>query len=315
MVSSRSNSPVEDLSSRSHVRRGSHSKDTSDIQTFNPHTIPLKSCIFISKGDGTDDRISVKKSKSVQFADTLGKPLKSVKTLAGSPEDFMFHQMHILALRSTTRRSFPVARTGMFNDDNNNKPSPPAPTVKGECVNFTNPVDTDHLVSRVEEDRVCLEKITFLDRSEDSIFGSVVVKNLCYEKSVQIHYTLDGWKNIHVESAKYETTSTDVRNADVFSFHIGPKKTSGGCAVDAGGNVGAGAGTGDVDGGAGSLDVMFAVCYTAKGCSYWDSNGGQNYHVKIVQLDGEKSQHEVGRNQMGDRKGFLLPLQCFGSAM
>ncbi len=260
-----------------------HSKDTLDIRTICTSNNPLKSCILIPKGDGTDERISVRKAKSVQFADALGKPLMSVKTLADSPDTFL--PFHLLSLRSTTRRTFSVDRNVFLKKENQESIG------EGEYMNFDNPcTDLEGVVTR---EKVCLKNITFQDGGR-GICGNIVVKNLCFEKRVEVRYTWDEWTTQDCAITKYECLS-EVKNADLFTFQISATDTTTSSSTSSS-----------------YFELIFAICYTAKGCSYWDSNAGKNYRVKLtntMNIDDNKRSTEI------HRKGFLLPSQCFGSAM
>ena len=247
-----------------------HSKDTLDIQS-RCENIPLKSCILISKGDGSDEKISVKKAKSVHFADTLGKPLKSVKTLV-DPSDDVFG-LNFLSLRSSTRRSFSTNDI-IFQQKNELKIN------EDECLNFKYPLEFKDLKTRVENENVCLDKISFI--RGNGIFGTVVVKNVCFQKQVSIKYTFDNWISEHTEIGKYISSSC-VENADTFSFEILPKQHS---------NIN-------------EINIIFAICFTANGMSYWDSNFGNNYSVLY------KTEKQNGYSVSEKHNGFILPKQNF----
>lgn len=81
--------------------------------------------------------------------------------------------------------------------------------------------------------------------------GAVLVKNLAYDKQVDVVYSLDGWKETKVISAHYEHPGIAGQQWWSFSDPI-PMGTS---AVD------------------------FAISYQVAGTTYWDNNQGANYHM------------------------------------
>lgn len=241
------------------------SKDTLDIDARKES--PLKSCILIAKAGDPEQKISVKKAKSVQFADTLGKPLKSVKLLAGSPDDLF--ALNFLNFRSSTaRRSFPARERNIFQDPGI-KPKEEENKYQGVFENFKNGFEFLDLEIRVGKHMVSIEKVSL--QNDNSVFGTIVVKNICFEKHVEVRYTWDNWVTHNNHLCKYITLSK-VPNADVFSFHIPFKKQEGLTPETT----------------VMEKRLAFAVCYTANGVSHWDSNDGENY-VVLFKSKGEEN--------------------------
>jgi hypothetical protein len=85
------------------------------------------------------------------------------------------------------------------------------------------------------------------------LYGTVLLENLAYEKSVQIVYSADGWRTVRTADATYGAPIFGNPLVEVWNFQL------------------------DVDPSAAS--VQFAVHYQYNGASYWDNNFGQNYTV------------------------------------
>lgn len=88
-----------------------------------------------------------------------------------------------------------------------------------------------------------------------TVFATVRVRNIAYEKSVSVRYSVDAWKTSLDVPATYVSGSCD-GPTDRFSFTIVLKE----------------------DFPAGSK-VQFAVCFQAAGGEFWDNNGGSNYSI------------------------------------
>ncbi|XP_039544022.1 protein phosphatase 1 regulatory subunit 3B isoform X1 [Pimephales promelas] len=106
---------------------------------------------------------------------------------------------------------------------------------------------------RIENDHVCLEHCML---KEKSLVGTVKVKNLSFEKSVQLRITFDTWKSHTDIKCQYINDTYTGSNRDTFSFEaslpdqIPPHE-----------------------------HVEFAICYEFNGVTLWDNNQGQNYRI------------------------------------
>ncbi|XP_066926675.1 protein phosphatase 1 regulatory subunit 3B-like [Clytia hemisphaerica] len=179
------------------------SKDTLDIKTRqDPAILPLKSCIQIPNPDGSGEKLNIKKAKSVHFADSLGKPLKSVKTLCDLEDDLDLLFLGLKTNYSSTRRSFPVR---------DKKTSQ-----KFDFVNFKPPITEPNFLERVQKGNVLLENIFVKD---NKVLGTVNVKNISFEKDVSITYTLNDWETVQNARGKYVPGSS-TGTIDIFSFEI-----------------------------------------------------------------------------------------------
>lgn len=117
---------------------------------------------------------------------------------------------------------------------------------------FQQPGGQIDFLDRVNENQVCLENAIVDDPVALSIKGIVRVKNLDFNKSVHIRYTLDSWKSFADLQGQYIPNSCD-GFSDKFSFLIYAHTLAIGQRLE------------------------FAVRFQCKGCLYWDSNKGANY--------------------------------------
>lgn len=98
----------------------------------------------------------------------------------------------------------------------------------------------------------------------NQLYGSVVLKNIAPQKSVQVLYSLDGWKTVKVANASYSPSywtgwyswlpNPSASGFEIWSFALDVE------------NAGR---------------VEYAIRYAVAGREYWDNNGGGNYGVEI----------------------------------
>ena len=256
-----------------------YSKDTTHIRDSNANKYsPLKSCILIPKDDGSGDRIQVKKAKSVHFADSLGKPLKSVKTMLKDDDDFEFDLSFLsLARQKSCRKTFPSVNTfhtpnilGDYKEE------------KGKLVNFKQPVASPTFMAAVKKHRVRLETVVF---REYGVFVTVTVQNISFEKRVFAKYTLDHWETTNTVVANYVMGSS-TGSTDTFSFEISiPNLDS-------------------------DSNIQFAVAYEAAGECFWDNNDCKNYEVLFYRKKTTKDKAFIEPEKKGE-DGFLLSSHSF----
>jgi len=98
--------------------------------------------------------------------------------------------------------------------------------------------------------------------SDSGISGTVHVLNLAFEKEVTVSYSFTNWRS-HTDTMALWVSSEalgnglDGQETDVFHFWlpVPPFILQPGAILE------------------------FAICYTVKGCCYWDNNDGQNYKL------------------------------------
>jgi hypothetical protein len=167
------------------------------------------------------------KRKNVHFADGFGKPLVSVF----SEEEYNIHVAIAAAKRELQK-------------------------TKSLKICFQQPVALDGFRERLENDFVCLENAV---ASQNSLMGTVKVKNIAFHKEIFVRYTLDSWNSHTGVMGAYVQDSND-GNTDRFSFAITIPEY--------------------FIASAGSFEI--AICYRTDGKEYWDNNGGINYRVECT---------------------------------
>lgn len=117
---------------------------------------------------------------------------------------------------------------------------------------FLQPGGIPGFLELVREQSVCLENVMVTDPICLTISGTVRVRNLDFNKSVHVRYTLDAWQTYSDFQAMYIPNSCD-GFSDKFSFTIFGNSLQIGQRIE------------------------MAVRFSCKGYHYWDSNSGANY--------------------------------------
>ncbi|KAJ3154620.1 hypothetical protein HDU89_007858 [Geranomyces variabilis] len=98
------------------------------------------------------------------------------------------------------------------------------------------------------------------------LVGNVLVRNLAFEKTVAVHYTIDNWATTHDILASFLNVVTppvgNIKGMDKFVFKIDLNREFGAQANAA--------------------NLAFALRYDVCGQQYWDNNSGANYQVNLV---------------------------------
>ncbi|XP_055028829.2 protein phosphatase 1, regulatory subunit 3Ca [Misgurnus anguillicaudatus] len=105
--------------------------------------------------------------------------------------------------------------------------------------------------SRLLKNLVCLENCTLQERA---LTGTIKVRNVAYEKSVQVRITHDTWKSYQDVECTFMNNVYGCQDTDTFSFAIElpvfvPPQNK----------------------------VEFCISYRTGGQVYWDNNDGRNY--------------------------------------
>ncbi|EDW99736.1 uncharacterized protein Dyak_GE22922, isoform B [Drosophila yakuba] len=211
--------------------RGTTVDTTDDEDDCRPQRIRRCSSLKTGKTPpGTPGR-----KKIVRFADVLGLDLADVKTFLDEiptiPKS-AFEDLEIL-------ESEPPLQLGPKSD-------------KLLMPLFQQPGGLPKFLDAVREKQVSLENAAVTDNINQTISGSVRVRNLDFHKSVHIRYSLDGWRSYADLQANYVENSCD-GFSDIFTFvlfgnslHVGQR-------------------------------LEFAVRFQCKGQQFWDNNYGANY--------------------------------------
>ncbi|KAG7231934.1 hypothetical protein INR49_010077 [Caranx melampygus] len=135
-------------------------------------------------------------------------------------------------------------------------------SVRSLVLDFKQP-SADYLDfrNRLIQNSVCLENCSLQERS---LTGTVKVRNIGFEKSVQVRATFDSWVSFTDVECTFMNNVYSCQDSDTFAFvlelpaFIPPQKR-----------------------------VEFCVCFTVQGQTFWDNNDGKNYTLKHVGLNGE----------------------------
>ncbi len=221
------------------------SKDTNSFlgRSFQDGQKPAKPCLMVPKEEGSNEKIEVRKAKSVHFADTCGLALTSVSTLFDSDDDLFAFTNFSRNRGLAERNSFPSIK--------NHKQQKPLKQ-RSKFVNFVQPVTLPDFQQKLTTNNVGLENVVF---REFSVYGTIVVTNLDFEKQVFVRYTTDGWKT-NQDAKGIHVPGSSTGRTDTFSFEIPiPSGSSEECNIE------------------------FCIRYeTSSGC-HWDNNSGQNYKI------------------------------------
>lgn len=128
-----------------------------------------------------------------------------------------------------------------------------------QCLvpDFQQPADCVDFSSRLQEQQVCLERVT---SSDLGLNGTIQVRNVAFEKRVSVRYTFNQWKSLHEVCAHWHSSIPEKNGqdqVDVFTFFLPvPPFLLQLSSV-----------------------VEFAARYQVNGQEYWDNNRGKNYSL------------------------------------
>ncbi|XP_053957214.1 glycogen-binding subunit 76A [Anastrepha ludens] len=228
---------IQELSETNH----NESKTQGEKSTFDGHDDEeddcrpqrVRRCSSLKTGKtppGTPGR-----KKIVRFADVLGLDLADIKTFLDEiptiPKS-AFEDLEVL-------ESEPPLQLGPKSD-------------KLLMPLFQQPGGLPKFLDRVREKQVSLENAAVTDHVNQTITGTVRVRNLDFNKSVYIRYTLDNWRSYADLQANYAENSCD-GFSDKFTFFLFGNSLQIGQRIE------------------------FAVRFHCKGQQFWDNNYGTNY--------------------------------------
>ncbi|XP_043920790.1 protein phosphatase 1 regulatory subunit 3G [Protopterus annectens] len=192
--------------------------------------------------------------KRVQFADMVGLDLASVKHFSYSEDPCVPSDVF-----SRLQRSCSVEF-----DNLDHLCEKFASCLNAQCwtPDFAQPGDANSFLKRVQDNKVCLERVTSSTCGE--IRGVVRVLDFSSEKMVTVRYTFNNWATfldspaVYVVPRPQEVVATSADGGmDQFAFFLAlPPFLEKGSSV------------------------CFAVCYKSDSGEYWDNNMGQNYIMR-----------------------------------
>ncbi|XP_031446152.1 protein phosphatase 1 regulatory subunit 3D [Phasianus colchicus] len=176
----------------------------------------------------------------VRFADALGLELTEVKVFQkGEDPSIPLHVLSRLSINSDLWYS-----NLEF-------------TMQYLVPDFQQPADCMDFSARLQEQQVCLERVT---SSDLGVSGTIQVCNIAFEKQVSVRYTFNQWKSLHEVCAHWHSSISEKNGqdqVDVFTFFLPvPSFLLQLCSV-----------------------VQFAARYQVNGQEYWDNNKGKNYSL------------------------------------
>lgn len=121
--------------------------------------------------------------------------------------------------------------------------------------------------NRLMKNSVCLESCTLQGHT---LTGTIKVRNLSFEKSVNVRITFDSWKSHRDVACTFMNDVCGCRDTDTFSFvieipaHVPPQHS-----------------------------VEFCVSYTSDEKTHWDNNKGKNYALMTMQHDKKDKTQET----------------------
>ncbi|XP_042288685.1 protein phosphatase 1 regulatory subunit 3C-B-like [Thunnus maccoyii] len=115
--------------------------------------------------------------------------------------------------------------------------------------------------NRLIQNSVCLENCSLQERS---LTGTIKVRNIGFQKSVQVRATFDSWVSFTDVDCTFMNNVYGCQDSDTFAFvldlpaHIAPQNR-----------------------------VEFCICFSVQYQTFWDNNDGKNYVLKHVGWNGE----------------------------
>lgn len=223
--------------------RASSAQDFADAEEAEERIPRVRRCSSLKTGKtppGTPGR-----KKIVRFADVLGLDLADVRTFMDEIPKIPTSAYDDL---SDADISLSLSDTSLCSNTSPMDLHHPKPT-RLLMPLFQQPGGESDFLDKVRERQVCLENAVVCS---DYIQGTVRVRNLDFNKSVHIRYTMDSWKSYADLQASYVNNSCD-GFSDKFSFTLYVHTLAAG------------------------QKLQFAVRYHCKGCQYWDNNNGMDY--------------------------------------
>lgn len=142
-------------------------------------------------------------------------------------------------------------------------------------------IKSDNLPHSLMRQHTRLQPAVFLQDifvlRQKTVVGHIAVKNIAYEKSVLVRYSLDSWQTIIEQTAFYTSKSEEwlrQQGYDRFTFQVDADKMFDSLSLSI------------------HTEYMqrepqaraFELCirYTANRQEFWDNNGSNNYHITLI---------------------------------
>lgn len=134
---------------------------------------------------------------------------------------------------------------------------------------------------KLESIYISLENV-IVKEAEESVLGTVKVKNIAFDKQVMVRVTFDDWVTKQDIAATFVPSGTEGTAVydlyDTFSFTLAiPPGVAGQ-----------------------NRHLEFCVCFTCDGKEYWDNNNGANYKLVSKVEETKKIQKKLSSNGMSE---------------
>ncbi|CAB1454370.1 unnamed protein product [Pleuronectes platessa] len=130
--------------------------------------------------------------------------------------------------------------------------------------------------NRLIQNSVCLENCSLQKRS---LTGTIKVRNIGFEKSVQVRTTFDSWTSFTDVECTFMNNVYGCQDTDTYAFvlelpsHVPPQN-----------------------------HVEFCICFQVQSQTFWDNNDGKNYVLKHVGLNGEDLNNRTSQASVEHKK-------------
>jgi len=209
-----------------------------------PETFSQSFLSFWDEFDDEDEMIPLK-NKHVMFADTKGLSLTDVRMFSDREEPADLAILPSFQGITLTEDSYSCTVSTCC----------PGTQLK---LGFPQPsADFQAFRAKLEKSMVILENCSV---TEQSLQGTVRVKNICFQKNVHVRITFDSWYSFKDVPCMYVPKRFGGPQTDIFEFEVPIPKI-----LDA------------------KRKIEFCLKFLPKGHSepFWDNNDGQNYNILI----------------------------------
>ncbi|XP_043992945.1 protein phosphatase 1 regulatory subunit 3C-B [Gambusia affinis] len=251
---------------------------------------PLRPCLSGQRraaDDGAHVAWAKKKpmKKSVVFADTKGLSLTAIHVFSKF-DDEPFQNKPVDGIAEELQFE--------MSDLENATMDLKISSVRSLALDFKQP-SSDYLDFRNRLIRNCvsLENCSLQERS---LSGTIKVRNVGYEKSVQVRVTYDSWSTFSDVDCSFLNNVYGCQDTDTFAFELELPA----CTPP-------------------QNRIEFCICFRVQGQTYWDNNEGKNYPLKHVGWSGEDmsrdsaAQQKPPEHKAGAAKVPELEFDQFGS--
>lgn len=281
------------LSSYEELQRAKNRVNQSTNRSLNQLYKPLRPCLstqqkVVAKGDCISWNNKADK-KRVVFADMKGMSLTAIHVFSKFDDD-PYQEKQCGGITEELQFDMTDLETATMDLK--------ISSVRSMALDFKQP-SADYLDfrNRLIQNSVCLENCSLQERS---LTGTIKVRNIGFEKSVQVRATFDSWGSHTDVECTFMNNVYGCQDTDTFSFvlelpaYIPPQH-----------------------------QVAFCVCFRVQGQTFWDNNDGKNYVLKHVGWNGEDlntqtapasvEHKKLSEHKNGGVKLLELEIDQFGS--